>query len=222
MTQHFHWCLPGILFGLATKYWVEFTKVPKWLKPTPERFRRLKCYLVDVDDTFCIVSLPWEIVNTWPDLCRQEINEPDFPTITLAPAFHLTKIYPEWWRQITSTPADPSLEPPVWRVLSWWVCGPTNQRERVKATDGVYAVTETGSCCWWKTFFSYPGELQPVQFSHENCGLPHGGAALHFGLLADKKKSWTLLFPRQMCVINLVDLGNFIPSGMSGYYYKLE
>lgn len=78
--------------------------------------------------------------------------------------------------------------------------------------------------CKWKQdwrLFSSPDWLQP-EFSPGNFGPPHGGAALHVGFLADKKKSWALRFPRQMSVINPADLGNFIPSGMSGYHYKLE
>lgn len=84
-------CLESCLDWRQNAEW----NLPKWkkrLKPKLQHFRRVKCCLVDADETFCIVSLPQEIFNTWPDLRTQEINEPDCPAMTLAPGFHLTKI----------------------------------------------------------------------------------------------------------------------------------
>lgn len=84
-------CLESCLDWRQNAEW----NLPKWkkrLKPKLQHFRGVKCCLVDADETFCIVSLPQEIFNTWPDLRTQEINEPDCPAMTLAPGFHLTKI----------------------------------------------------------------------------------------------------------------------------------
>lgn len=98
--------------------------------------------------------------------------------MTLAPGFHLTKVHFYWERsgRITSTPADPSLEVPVWSVFSWRACGPT-----YRGGDG------NGKLLLVEDFSLIPAVLQP-EFSSENCGLPHGGAALPFGRLADIKE----------------------------------
>lgn len=182
-------CLPGIMFGLATKWRVEFTKVRKWLKPKALAIQTVKVlfswhawYFL-----YCVASLGNRQHMTRPPQAGNQWSRNDFGTWF---PFHKDTFYLHLQIYLHNLQSE---------VFSAGgrVVGPISEVRPLGHEQ------EGGA--GWRLFSGPDGLLS--KFSPQrwigHIVVPH----ILFGLPADKKKSWTLLFPRQMCVINPADLG---------------